>query len=240
MCDVFQSAPHILFTRQNIMNRAVFCCGVCEIDSSYGVSAYLVKPRRSTAWWRPSLHATVTATLMSFSPLVSELIYIHFLSYGAPCECLTYSMYAQKNVYMTLLNIVCFLSFTLMSVCSFVLISDTCYILSFSIIMLNTSLHNPCVKEKTTLDRFISMNRGINNGENLPDDLLSVSISIYIYIDVILFYFFDQPKHRHFLLCVYYVSPPVNCSEILLRPTIFIPHTWIIHQNVGYMCWSHT
>ncbi|XP_068607540.1 cytohesin 4b [Brachionichthys hirsutus] len=51
--------------------------------------------------------------------------------------------------------------------------ADTCYILSFAIIMLNTSLHNPCVKDKTTLERFISMNRGINNGENLPDELLS-------------------------------------------------------------------
>ncbi|XP_068178505.1 cytohesin 4b isoform X1 [Antennarius striatus] len=50
--------------------------------------------------------------------------------------------------------------------------ADTCYILSFAIIMLNTSLHNPCVKDKTTLERFISMNRGINSGENLPDELL--------------------------------------------------------------------
>lgn len=53
--------------------------------------------------------------------------------------------------------------------------SDTCYILSFAIIMLNTSLHNPNVKDKTTLERFISMNRGINNGQDLPNDLLTVS-----------------------------------------------------------------
>ncbi|XP_016088141.1 cytohesin-3-like isoform X1 [Sinocyclocheilus grahami] len=50
--------------------------------------------------------------------------------------------------------------------------TDTCYILSFAIIMLNTSLHNPNVKDKTTLERFISMNRGINHGEDLPDELL--------------------------------------------------------------------
>ncbi|KAG7254266.1 hypothetical protein CRUP_005592 [Coryphaenoides rupestris] len=30
--------------------------------------------------------------------------------------------------------------------------------------MLNTSLQQPNVKDKTTLERFISMNRGINNG----------------------------------------------------------------------------
>lgn len=47
--------------------------------------------------------------------------------------------------------------------------------LSFAIIMLNTSLHNPSVKDKPTVDRFISMNRGINDGKDLPDDLLTVS-----------------------------------------------------------------
>lgn len=52
---------------------------------------------------------------------------------------------------------------------------DTCYILSFAVIMLNTSLHNPNVKEKTSLQCFISMNRGINNGANLPAELLTVS-----------------------------------------------------------------
>jgi len=53
---------------------------------------------------------------------------------------------------------------------------DTCYVLSFAIIMLNTSLHNPSVKEKPTVDQFITMNRGINDGENLPRELL---ISLY-------------------------------------------------------------
>ncbi|ODN04798.1 Cytohesin-1 [Orchesella cincta] len=54
--------------------------------------------------------------------------------------------------------------------------TDTCYVLSFAIIMLNTSLHNPSVKEKPTVDTFISMNRGINNGGDLPRELL---ISLY-------------------------------------------------------------
>lgn len=53
--------------------------------------------------------------------------------------------------------------------------TDTCYILSFAIIMLNTSLHNPNVKDKPTVERFISMNRGINEGGDLPEDLLRVS-----------------------------------------------------------------
>ncbi|CAO1300560.1 unnamed protein product [Diamesa serratosioi] len=50
--------------------------------------------------------------------------------------------------------------------------TDTCYVLSFAIIMLNTSLHNPSVKDKPTIEQFISMNRGINNGGDLPRELL--------------------------------------------------------------------
>lgn len=50
--------------------------------------------------------------------------------------------------------------------------TDTCYVLSFSIIMLNTSLHNPSVKDKPTVEKFITMNRGINCGGDLPKDLL--------------------------------------------------------------------
>ncbi|KAL7394290.1 hypothetical protein ABVT39_023719 [Epinephelus coioides] len=50
--------------------------------------------------------------------------------------------------------------------------TDTCYVLSFAIIMLNTSLHNPNVRDKPGVDRFISMNRGINEGGDLPEDLL--------------------------------------------------------------------
>uniref|UniRef100_A0A7N4Q231 Cytohesin 4 n=1 Tax=Sarcophilus harrisii TaxID=9305 RepID=A0A7N4Q231_SARHA len=52
--------------------------------------------------------------------------------------------------------------------------TDTCYVLSFSIIMLNTSLHNPNVRDKPPFERFVSMNRGINNGRDLPEELLKV------------------------------------------------------------------
>lgn len=55
------------------------------------------------------------------------------------------------------------------------LVSDTCYVLSFAIIMLNTSLHNHNVRDKPTVERFISMNRGINEGGDLPEELLRVS-----------------------------------------------------------------
>lgn len=57
--------------------------------------------------------------------------------------------------------------------------SDTCYVLSFAIIMLNTSLHNPSVKEKPSIEQFINMNRGINMGNDLPKELLVVSFKIF-------------------------------------------------------------
>ncbi|KOB74016.1 putative Cytohesin-1, partial [Operophtera brumata] len=50
--------------------------------------------------------------------------------------------------------------------------ADTCYVLSFAIIMLNTSLHNPSVKDKPAPEQFVAMNRGINNGGDLPQELL--------------------------------------------------------------------
>jgi len=46
--------------------------------------------------------------------------------------------------------------------------------------MLNTSLHNPSVKDKPTVDRFIVTNRGINDGGDLPEDLLTVSFFFHI------------------------------------------------------------
>uniref|UniRef100_A0A2I3SWV7 Cytohesin-2 n=1 Tax=Pan troglodytes TaxID=9598 RepID=A0A2I3SWV7_PANTR len=50
--------------------------------------------------------------------------------------------------------------------------ADTCYVLSFAVIMLNTSLHNPNVRDKPGLERFVAMNRGINEGGDLPEELL--------------------------------------------------------------------
>jgi len=51
---------------------------------------------------------------------------------------------------------------------------DTAYILSFSLIMLNTDLHNPSVKNKMTKQEFIKNNRGIDQGKDLPKTLLEV------------------------------------------------------------------
>ncbi|CAN8178199.1 unnamed protein product [Coccothraustes coccothraustes] len=48
----------------------------------------------------------------------------------------------------------------------------TCYVLSFAVIMLNTSLHNPNVRDKPSAERFVAMNRGINDGGDLPEELL--------------------------------------------------------------------
>ena len=54
--------------------------------------------------------------------------------------------------------------------------ADTAFILAFSVIMLNTDLHNPSIKpeRRMTLDSFIRNNRGIGeNGSDLPQDFLA-------------------------------------------------------------------
>lgn len=45
--------------------------------------------------------------------------------------------------------------------------------LSYSIIMLTTDLHSPQVRNKMTKEQYISMNRGINDQNDLPDEFLS-------------------------------------------------------------------
>jgi hypothetical protein len=58
---------------------------------------------------------------------------------------------------------------------SFSLSSDTLYILFFSLIMLNTDLHNPSIakRKKMKLSQFISNLRGINNGKDISKQLLT-------------------------------------------------------------------
>jgi Sec7 domain/Domain of unknown function (DUF1981) len=53
--------------------------------------------------------------------------------------------------------------------------ADAAFILSFSIIMLNTDLHNPAIKEdrRMTKEGFIRNNRGICDGQDLPEDMLT-------------------------------------------------------------------
>ena len=52
---------------------------------------------------------------------------------------------------------------------------ETAYVLAFSLIMLNTDLHNPQIapERKMTREQFIKNNRGINAGEDLPVEYLT-------------------------------------------------------------------
>jgi hypothetical protein len=50
--------------------------------------------------------------------------------------------------------------------------SDTVYILAFSTIMLNTDAHNPNIKKKMSKQEFLSNNRGINSGEDVPAEFM--------------------------------------------------------------------
>lgn len=50
--------------------------------------------------------------------------------------------------------------------------ADTAYVLAFSVIMLNTDQHSGQVKQRMTVEDFIKNNRGINDGQSLPDEYL--------------------------------------------------------------------
>eukprot|EP00457_Paulinella_chromatophora_P000186 gb/GEZN01000186.1/.p1 GENE.gb/GEZN01000186.1/~~gb/GEZN01000186.1/.p1 ORF type:complete len:1853 (-),score=239.63 gb/GEZN01000186.1/:367-5925(-) len=49
---------------------------------------------------------------------------------------------------------------------------DACHTLTFSLLLLNTDCHNSQIKRKMTLQQFISNNRGINDGDHVPEELL--------------------------------------------------------------------
>lgn len=49
---------------------------------------------------------------------------------------------------------------------------QTAYVLSYSVIMLNTDQHNPTVKRRMTGDDFVRNNRGIDDERDLPREFL--------------------------------------------------------------------
>ncbi|XP_059647350.1 brefeldin A-inhibited guanine nucleotide-exchange protein 1-like isoform X2 [Cornus florida] len=50
--------------------------------------------------------------------------------------------------------------------------ADTAYVLAYSVILLNTDAHNSMVKDKMSKADFIRNNRGINDGNDLPEEYL--------------------------------------------------------------------
>lgn len=49
---------------------------------------------------------------------------------------------------------------------------QTAYVLSYSVIMLNTDQHNPTIKKRMSADDFVRNNRGIDDGHDIPRDFL--------------------------------------------------------------------
>ena len=50
--------------------------------------------------------------------------------------------------------------------------ADAAYVLGFSVIMLNTDAHSSQIKDKMKKEEFVRNNRGINDGADLPTELL--------------------------------------------------------------------
>mmetsp|Transcript_23388 Transcript_23388/g.59662 ORF Transcript_23388/g.59662 Transcript_23388/m.59662 type:complete len:568 (+) Transcript_23388:7-1710(+) len=51
--------------------------------------------------------------------------------------------------------------------------ADTAFILAFSVIMLNTDAHSAQIEHKMTLKQFLRNNQGIDNGTDLPEDMMT-------------------------------------------------------------------
>lgn len=49
---------------------------------------------------------------------------------------------------------------------------QTAYVLSYSVIMLNTDQHNPTIKKRMSVDDFIRNNRGIDDGRDIDRSFL--------------------------------------------------------------------
>lgn len=58
--------------------------------------------------------------------------------------------------------------------------ADTAYILSYSVVMLNTDVHGGKVAKPMTKEQFIKNNSGINDGQSLPDEYIT-----QIYDDIV-------------------------------------------------------
>ncbi|KAI9292157.1 Sec7-domain-containing protein [Neoconidiobolus thromboides FSU 785] len=50
--------------------------------------------------------------------------------------------------------------------------ADTSYVLAYSVIMLNTDLHNPQVKRRMKKEEFLKNNRGIDDGKDIAENIL--------------------------------------------------------------------
>ncbi|KAK6202334.1 guanine nucleotide exchange protein for ADP-robosylation factor [Scheffersomyces amazonensis] len=50
--------------------------------------------------------------------------------------------------------------------------ADAAYVLAYSVILLNTDLHSPQIKNRMTFDNFVANNAGIDDGKDLPRDFL--------------------------------------------------------------------
>ncbi|KAL0083524.1 hypothetical protein F4703DRAFT_1862480 [Phycomyces blakesleeanus] len=57
--------------------------------------------------------------------------------------------------------------------------ADTPYVLAYHVIMLNTDQHNPTVKNRMTYEDFVKNNRGLDDGNNISEDILQ-----YIYTEI--------------------------------------------------------
>ena len=120
-----------------------------------------MKLRRLIEWWRPSPSDTASLTLTSSQTLVRFIIEDNAKMFVVE------SKHIHKKKSFIIWRQICssegnhfFFDFVVFCVTFTMCMLDTCYVLSFAIIMLNTSLHNPSVKVKQVLQGAIGAQWG--------------------------------------------------------------------------------
>lgn len=110
--------------------------------------------------------------------------------------------------------------------------ADTAYVLSYSVIMLNTDLHNPMVKQKMTKAEFIKNNRGIDDGNDMPEDVMGALYDRILHNEIKMK---DFGAHR--AREVMWLRPPARPQEtrtVLRRPSSVEAHSVAPAFNAGH------
>lgn len=86
--------------------------------------------------------------------------------------------------------------------------ADTAYTLAFSVIMLNTDLHSPQIKNRMDKQAFIKNNKGINDNADLPEEYLGEIFEEILNYEIIM-----NEEHGLSLLSLQLGGPDMNAEK---------------------------
>mmetsp|Transcript_8323 Transcript_8323/g.16940 ORF Transcript_8323/g.16940 Transcript_8323/m.16940 type:complete len:1580 (-) Transcript_8323:60-4799(-) len=126
--------------------------------------------------------------------------------------------------------------------------SDVAHILAFSVVMLNTDLHNESVKKKMSFEDFVRNCRGINEGEDIPKNYLrtifdsiaavEIKLSNEAGIDRLTDIYWDEQLRTAGFLAFSPVENPLTRETASLLS--FPDDAKMFDEEVFRLCWKPT